>query len=167
MVLVVGAGLLARSLAALSAVDMGFQPERLLVLSTTVPVRSGDDAPRATAFYRDLLQELRAVPGVSAVAGVTSLPTAVASNGGYLLEGGPGFDQVGVSAPQAVFTVVTPDYFRTMGVPLKRGRDFGDGDRRGATMVAIDQRVAGARLVPREGSDRHADPVRPRRASPS
>ena len=137
VVLVVGAGLLARSLAALSAVDMGFQPERLLVLSTTVPVRNSDDAPRATAFYRDLLPELRAIPGVTAVGGVTGLPTAVASNGGYLLEGGPSFDQVGVRAPQAVFTVVTPDYFRTMGVPLKGGRDFNDGDRRGATMVAV------------------------------
>ena len=137
VVLVVGAGLLARSLAALSAVDMGFQPEHLLVLSTTVPIRGIDDAPRATAFYRDLLQELRAVPGVSAAAGVTGLPTAVASNGGYVLEGGPGFDQVGVRAPQAVFTVVTPDYFKTMGVPLKAGRDFNDGDRRGAAMVTV------------------------------
>ena len=137
VVLVVGAGLLARSLAALSAVDMGFQPERLLVLSTTVPIRGIDDAPRATAFYRDLLPELRAVPGVSAAAGVTGLPTAVASNGGYVLEGGPGFDQVGVRAPQAVFTVVTPDYFKTMGVPLKAGRDFNDGDRRGAAMVTV------------------------------
>ena len=61
----------------------------------------------------------------------------MASNGGYVLEGGPGFDQVGVRAPQAVFTVVTPDYFRTMGVPLKAGRDFNDGDRRGAPMVTV------------------------------
>jgi predicted permease len=102
-----------------------------------VPVRSSEDAPRATAFYRDLLTELRAIPGVTAVGGVTGLPTAVASNGGYLLEGGPSFEQVGVRAPQAIFTVVTPDYFRTMGVPLKTGRDFNDGDRRGATMVAV------------------------------
>jgi putative ABC transport system permease protein len=137
VVLVVGAGLLARSLVALSAVDMGFRPDRLLVLTTAVPVRNMDDAPRATAFYRDLLPELRAIPGVIALAGVTGLPTAVQSNGGYLLEGGPTFDQVGVRAPQAVFTVVTPDYFRTMGVPLKAGRDFTDGDRRGATMVAV------------------------------
>ena len=145
VVLVVGAGLLARSLAALAAVDMGFQPDRLLVLSTTVPVRNRDDAPRATAFYRDLLQELRAVPGVTAVAGVTGPPTATASNGGYVVEGGPSLGQVGVRAPQAVFTVVTPGYFTTMGVPLKAGRDFNDGDRRGAPMVAvIDESLARA-----------------------
>ncbi len=137
VVLVVGAGLLARSLAALSAVDMGFAPERLLVLSTQVPIRTSEDAPRATDFYRDLLPELRAIPGVVAAAGVTNVPTAVGSNGGYVLEGGPTFAQVGVRAPQAVFTVVTPEYFRTIGVPLKAGRDFTDGDRRGATMVAV------------------------------
>jgi putative ABC transport system permease protein len=137
VVLVVGAGLLARSLAALSAVDMGFTAERLLVLSTQVPIRTIDDAPRATDFYRDLLPELRAIPGVTAAAGVTNIPTVVGSNGGYVIEGGPTFDQVGVRAPQAVFTVVTPEYFRTMGVPLKSGRDFTDGDRRGATMVAV------------------------------
>lgn len=133
----VGAGLLSRSLAALSAVDMGFAPERLLVLSTQVPIRNIEDAPRATAFYRDLLPEVRALPGVTAAAGVRGLPTAVISNGGYLLEGGPTFAQVGVRSPQAVFTVVTPEYFRTIGVPIRRGRDFTDGDRRGATMVAM------------------------------
>ena len=138
VVLVVAAGLLARSLAAIAAVDMGFTPERLLVLRTSVPVRSFEDAPRATAFYRDLLPELRAVPGVSSVGAVTGLPTQVSSNGGYWLEGGPSFEQLGIAkSPQAVFTVVTPDYFKTMGIPIRRGRDFNDGDTRAATKVAI------------------------------
>jgi putative ABC transport system permease protein len=138
VVLVVAAGLLARSLAAIAAVDMGFRPERLLVLQTSVPVRSFEEAPRATAFYRDLLPELRAIPGVASVAAVTGLPTQVASNGGYWLEGGPTFEQLGIAkSPQAVFTVVTPDYFKTMGIPLRRGRDFTDSDTREATKVAI------------------------------
>jgi putative ABC transport system permease protein len=138
VVLVVGAGLLARSLAAMAAVDMGFSPERLLVLRTSVPVRSLDDAPRATAFYRDLLPELRAIPGVNSLAGVTSLPTLVSSNGGYWIEGGPTFQQLGIAkSPQAILNVVTPDYFRTLGVPIRRGRDFTDGDTREATKVAI------------------------------
>jgi predicted permease len=137
VVLVVAAGLLGRSLAALAAVDMGFVPEQLLVLRTAVPVPTFDDAPRATAFYRDLLPDLRAVPGVISVAGVTSLPTVVRSNGGYWLEGGPGPEQQGMRSPQAIFNVVTPDYFRTMRIPLKVGRDFNDGDRRDARFVAI------------------------------
>lgn len=137
MVLVVGAGLLGRSLVALAAVDMGFSPDRLLVLRTAVPVSGRDDARRATAFYRDLLPELRGVPGVTAAAAVTSLPTVVRSNGGYWIEGGPGPDQTGVRAPQALFTVVTPEYFRTLRIPMKRGRDFTDADRLNAPFTAI------------------------------
>lgn len=138
VLLVVAAGLLARSLAAIAAVDMGFSPERLLVLRTSVPIRSAEEAPRATAFYRDLLPQIRALPGVSSAAGVTSLPTQVASNGGYWLEGGPTFQQLGIAkSPQAVFNVVTPDYFRTMGIPMRTGRDFTDADTRDATRVAI------------------------------
>ena len=69
---------------------------------------------------------------------MTGLPTQVASNGGYWLEGGPTFQQLGIAgSPQAIFTVVTPDYFRTMGVPLRRGRDFTDGDTAAAPLVAI------------------------------
>ena len=137
VVLVVGAGLLGRSLLALAAVDMGFSPERLLVMRTAVPVSSAQEAPRATAFYRDLLPELRVVPGVIALAGVTSLPTAVRSNGGYWIQGGPAPEQQGIRSPQAIFNVVTPDYFRAMRIPVKRGRDFHDGDRRDAPLVAI------------------------------
>ena len=66
---------------------MGFKPDRLLVLNTVFPVRSFDDAPRATAFYRDLLADVRAVPGVDAAGGVTSLPAAMRSNGNFLIEG--------------------------------------------------------------------------------
>jgi putative ABC transport system permease protein len=137
VVLVFGAGLLARSLVALASVDMGFNPEQVLVARTVVPVSSFKEATRATAFYRDLLPELRALPGVIAVGGVTSLPTAVRSNGGYAIEGQTDLRQTGVQAPLAIYNVVTPDYFRAMRVPLQAGRDFGDGDREGAPLVAM------------------------------
>jgi len=137
VVLVVGAGLLARSLATLAAVDMGFAPERLLVLKTAVPVKSSAEAARASAFYRDLLPHLRAVPGVKNLAASTTIPTLIRSNGGYWIEGGPGPDQTGVRAPQALFTVVTPQYFQTLGVQVKRGRDFTDADTAGAPLVTI------------------------------
>jgi predicted permease len=137
VVLVAGAGLLGKSLMALSAVDLGIDVERLVVLRTTVPVANFNDAPRATAFYRDVLPEIRALPGIVAAGAVTGLPTAVRSNGGYWIQGGPGPEEQGIRSPQAIFTVNTPDYFRTMKVPIVRGRDFNDGDRRGAPMVAI------------------------------
>ncbi|MGH9346270.1 MAG: ABC transporter permease, partial [Vicinamibacterales bacterium] len=137
VVLVVGAGLLGRSLVALAAVDMGFAPEQVLVLRTAVPIARFEEAPRATAFYRDLLPELRAVLGAISVAGVTSLPTAVRSNGRYWVEGGPGPDELGPRSPQAIFNVVTPAYFRTMRIPMKAGRDFTEADRREAPFVTI------------------------------
>ena len=137
VVLVFAAGLLGRSLMRLAAVEMGFSPERLLVLSTVVPFRSLDDAPRATAFYRDVLADLRALPGVTAVGAVTSLPTSVRSDGSYAIGGVSTLQQMGIKLPQALLTVVTPDYFRALRVPFKSGRDFSDGDRRDAPLVAI------------------------------
>ena len=136
LVLVVGAGLLGRSLATLMAVDMGFDAERLLVLRTVVPVKSFKEASRATDFYRDLLAEARTIPGVEAGAAVRSLPTQVTSSGSYQVIGSP-INTFTPTGPQAVLNVVTPDYFRTLRVPLRKGRDFNESDRKGAPMVAI------------------------------
>jgi predicted permease len=135
VVLVAGAALLARSLAALAAVDMGFKPERLLVLNTSVPVRNFTEANRAVAFYRDLLPELRGVPGVTALAAARSIPTVVTSNGGYRVEGDTG--AFSIRSKEALFNVVTPGYFATLGVPVLRGRDVAESDAAGATPVAI------------------------------
>ena len=135
--LVMGAGLLGRSLMALAAVDMGFQGDRLVVLRTTVPVSGREQFARAIDVYRNTLTELRNIPGVAAAGGVTSLPTLVRSNGGYWIQGGPGPDVLGMKSPQALFNVVTPEYFRTLNVPIVRGRDFNDGDRIDAPFVAI------------------------------
>jgi putative ABC transport system permease protein len=135
--LVMGAGLLGRSLVALAAVDMGFHGDRLVVLRTTVPVSGRAQFARAIEVYRNTLTELRSMPGVVAAGGVTSLPTVVRSNGGYWIQGGPGPEVLGMKSPQALFNVVTPDYFRALDVPLVRGRDFNDADRIDAPFVAI------------------------------
>ena len=135
--LVMGASLLGRSLVALASVDMGFQGDRLVVLRTTVPVSGRADFARAMDVYRTTLSELRALPGVTAAGGVTSLPTLVRSNGGYWIQGGPGPEVLGMKSPQALFNVVTPEYFRTLQVPIVRGRDFTDADRIDAPWVAI------------------------------
>ncbi|HET9704883.1 MAG TPA: ABC transporter permease [Vicinamibacterales bacterium] len=135
--LVMGASLLGRSLVALASVDMGFQGDRLVVLRTTVPVSGRADFARAMDVYRTTLFDLRALPGVTAAGGVTSLPTLVRSNGGYWIQGGPGPEVLGMKSPQALFNVVTPEYFRTLQVPIVRGRDFTDADRIDAPWVAI------------------------------
>ena len=135
--LVTGAGLLGRSLLALADVDMGFRSDRLAVLQTVVPVGTRDDWPLAIAKYRSMLEELRAIPGVTSAAGVTSLPAAVRSSGGYWIQGGPGPEVLGMKSPQAVMNVVTPDYFKTLQVPIVRGRDFTDSDRLEAPRVVM------------------------------
>ena len=162
VVLVFGAGLLARSLLALAAVDMGFVPQQILVLNTTVPVRGIENAHRATDFYRDLLADVRTLPGVTAAAAVTSLPTAVRSNGGYAIEGQSELTQTGVRSPQALFTVATPGLFqnaRDVGQERPRLRR-----RRSARCAARGdhQRVARPRIVSGRGSHRASNPMRPR-----
>ena len=135
--LVVGAALFGRSLIELARVDMGFERDRLVVLRTVVPVSGRDQFPRAMTVYRTLLSELRGLPGVVSAGAVTSLPTLIRSNGGYWIQGGPGPEVLGIKSPQALFTVVTPEYFRTLQVPVVRGRDFTDGDRIDAPFVTI------------------------------
>jgi predicted permease len=137
VVLVIGAGLLIRSFAALSAVDLGFRSERLLVADTAVPIATIDAAPEAVRFYRALVPQLAAVPGVEAVAAVMGVPTRTRSNGGYATEGGPTFEQMGVRSPQAIFTVNTPGYFAALRVPILKGRDFTDADTDTAPLVAV------------------------------
>lgn len=141
VMLVTGAALLIRSFVALQSVAMGFHTDRLLVAETAVPARDLDGARRAAAFYTSLRPQLAAIPGVLSVAGVTSLPTRMRSNGGYWIEGGPGPEQQGIQSPQAVFNVVTPAYFQTMGIPILAGRDFTDRDLYDAPLVAIVNRA--------------------------
>src|SRR6185503_9095498 len=93
VVLVIGAGLLIRSFAALSAVDLGFRTERLLVANR-------DAAREGVMFYKNLLPQLTSIPGVQSAAAVMGVPTVVRSNGGYAIEGRMSFEQMGVRLPQ-------------------------------------------------------------------
>lgn len=139
VVLVMAAALLGRSLAALNAVDMGFESDKLLVLRTQVPVASVEDVPRAIAFYRNLLAEIRRMPGIQSASAVTSVPTLVRSSGSYWIDGvvkdvdGP----IPRATGDALLNVVAPHYFQTMGSSVLAGRDFRDTDTADAPMVAI------------------------------
>jgi predicted permease len=134
VVLLAGAGLLIRSFAALHSVALGFNPEHLLVMESSVPSSSLEDARRATRFYKDLLADLAALPSVSAVGGAGNTPGTPFSDGSYVIDHLDGFT---VSAPQAVFSVMTPGTFAALGIPLKRGRDFNEGDGYEAPFTAV------------------------------
>ena len=139
MVLLVGAGLLIRSFERLTRMELGFRSSHLLVMQTSLPADTKDEARRSNAVYGEVARQVAAIPGItsaSAAMGLAGGPTL--SNGAYFLEGGPGFDQLGMDrSPQADFLVVMPDYFKTIGVPLLAGRDFDARDRYDAAFTAI------------------------------
>jgi predicted permease len=138
VVLLAGAGLLIKSFVALQNVALGFRPENLLVMSASVPASGSASVRQGLRFYRDLMIEAANIPGVSAV-GATRIPPGRGggSNGGYWLDHTPQAQELSVSSPQAVFSIVSPGAFAALGIPLKSGRDFNDHDTEDAPPEAI------------------------------
>ncbi len=136
VVLLSGAGLLMRSFAALHDVTLGFRPEKVLVMETSVPASENiESARRAARFYKTLSDEIAALPGGSAVGATRILPGHVGSNGAYFIDRPP--VPPNFEGPQAVYSVVTPGTFSTLGVPIKQGRDFSAADQYDAPFTAI------------------------------
>jgi predicted permease len=135
VILVAGAGLLIKSFVALQNVELGFRAERVLVVGTSVPASDLESARLATRFYKQLLAEVRALPGVLDAGATMEPPGHTASDGSYWIDQLP--TALDVSAPQAVFSVVSPGTFATLGIPRRRGRDFNDGDTYDAPFTAV------------------------------
>jgi putative ABC transport system permease protein len=135
IVLLVGAILLLRSFARLTNVDPGFRADHVLSFRIALPPTTYKGDGALVAFYDRLLGDLRGLPGVTSAAMVQSMPM----RGDYLLsfeiQGRPP-SKPGES-PSANHRSISPDYFRTLGVPLIRGRTFTDRDAEKAPMVAI------------------------------
>jgi predicted permease len=133
-VLLTGAGLMINSFWRLTSVDPGFEPERILTVSVTLPEGGYDTSSEMRAFSTDVLNRLRGAPGVARAAAINSLPLRGSIMGGFSVEGIPQLPRGGswVSKP-----VVSPEYFQTMGIPVVRGRAFTDRDAEQAPGVAI------------------------------
>ena len=86
VILLAGASLLIRSFHALANVDVGFRPEKVLVMETSVPSSDLESARRATRFYKTLLAEVAMLPGVAAAGATRTPPGHVASDGGYWID---------------------------------------------------------------------------------
>jgi putative ABC transport system permease protein len=137
VVLLTGAGLLVRSFQALVNVDLGYRPENILVIKTDVASSDDKGNARAVKFDSDVLADLRALPGASSVGASAATPGSVRSNGGYYVDALPPREQMGITKEQAVFSVIAPGTFETLGIALKRGRDFNDTDTHEAFFTAI------------------------------
>jgi predicted permease len=138
IVLLVGASLVLRSLLKLREVDPGFDPNRVVMMEVN-PTYNGDEPAqtRVDRFSR-LLQRLSEMPGVESVAANNSPPFVAQrpwNRSQYVAEGQPVADQA--RNPVANFQTVSPDYFRTMRIPLLRGRFFSEGDKLDALRVCI------------------------------
>ena len=136
LVLLVGAGLLTRSFLALVKTDPGFNPDHVLTMNLMLPAAKYKDQPARAAFYNDLVQRVKTQPGVESAAVVNYLPLGGAnSSDSYLVEGEP--EPAPGDEHGGRYRVATPDYFRTMGISIVRGRGFTDQDRAGAPPVVI------------------------------
>jgi predicted permease len=150
VVLLAGAGLLIRSLRALLDVQLGFRPEKVVVMDTDVPASDLEDARHATQLYKRFLADASVIPGVASVAATRGLPNDASSNGGYWIDSLPPIETLSVGAPQAVFSIITPNYFSTIGIPLENGRDFAEGDSYDAPFVAIINEALAKQAFPKQ-----------------
>jgi putative ABC transport system permease protein len=129
LVLLVGAGLLVKSFARLMEVNVGFDPDHLLTFNLGLP--SSTDSVRQLAFYQQVVQRLQALPGVQAVGAVSRLP----------LSGGNSSRSFNVSGIEKYYDadirVSTPDYFRTMRIPLLKGRIFSESEMGSSMNIAV------------------------------
>jgi len=147
--LLAGAGLLMRSFTKLQAVDPGFKPDQALTFELTLPDTRYKEDPDRIAFFDQLTPKLRALPGVRSVAAVMGLPLSgldfIIS---FEVEGRPPVPPAQQPAMQV--RVATPEYFSTIGVPVKRGRGFTDDDRAGTPRVVIITEAAARQFFPGE-----------------
>ena len=155
VVLLAGAGLLIRSLRALLDVQMGFRPEKVVVMDSDVPASGLEAARHATQLYKRFLAEASVIPGVASVAATRGLPHDASSNGGYWIDSLPPLETLSVGAPQAVFSIASPNYFGTMGIPLESGRDFANGDTYDAPFVALINEALAKQAFPKQNPIGH------------
>ena len=136
LVLLVGAGLSVRSFLSLVKTSPGFNPDSVMTMRLMLPRAKYQQQPQRAAFYNDLLQRVKATPGVESAAFVNYLPLGGQnSSESYLVEGEaepqPGRENEGR------YRVATPEYFQTMRIPIVAGRGFSEQDKAGAPPVVI------------------------------
>ena len=133
IMLLITAGLLLKSFVALQNVSLGFRPERVLVMGTSFPASDPESQKRAVLFYKELLGEIAATPGVLKVSAVRTLPVRISANGTYFIDQRTDI----ANPPHAVYSIAAPGAFATLGIPLVEGRDFDDRDTFDAPFTAI------------------------------
>ncbi len=136
LVLLIGSGLLIRSLLQLQKVELGFRPENVLTMHVSLPQTKYKTNEQVYSFYSQMLERIEAVPGVEHAGLVTDLPIVGWSYGiQFSVEGRPQADTS--NRTFAHQQRITPDYFAALGIPLLKGRKFTERDNSAAPPVVI------------------------------
>jgi predicted permease len=146
VLLLVGAGLLIRSGIEAGRVRLGFDPEGVMTARLSLPEAEYSEPARVEATFARLAEEAARIPGVHTAALTSGTPMAPGGgSNGLIAEGKPLHPD---SVVDTRLRIVSADYFRTMGISLRRGREFDARDRRGAQKVMILSEAAAAALFP-------------------
>jgi putative ABC transport system permease protein len=151
VVLLVSAGLLLRALWSVQHVDPGFRTSGVLTLRTDLPRPRYDPTAARIAFYDRVLADVRALPGVTSAAYIGGLP--LVRGGGIWPVAVKGQAAVRGGDDAASLRFITPDYFKTMGIPIRRGRDISASDTTDRQTIAVVSESLTRRLWP------GADPI--------
>jgi putative ABC transport system permease protein len=155
IVLLVGAGLMIRTLWQLQGVDPGFRADRVLTMEVSLPVARYEEGTQMP-FYQQLEERIRSISGVADVGAINILPLSNNYDSqGYQLEERPMPEGQG---PSAQVRSITPAYFRAMGVPLLRGREFDARDTEDAEKVVIISRSMAEKHWPASADSAAGEP---------
>src|SRR5262247_1557470 len=152
VVLLIGAGLMIKTLLRLRSEPLGFRAENVTVAKLTLPAEVAAQANQLNSLYDRVLEKVAAVPGVQSAAITNAMPLLGAPNTSCVLPAIEGQDQPPPNnAPRCDGKVVTPDYFSTLSIPLLRGRAFSANDHeRAEQVVIIDELIARSAFTGRD-----------------
>ena len=148
LLLLIGAGLMIRTFISFQRVNPGFRTDNLLTMKLALPVKKYPEPQQQAAFYQQVIERVRALPGVQGVGAVSDLPMVEGGFFAFIIEGRASANAQ--DDPSAVWRAINPDYFRTMGIGLRRGREFTEHDQPGAAEVIVINETMAARFWPGE-----------------
>jgi putative ABC transport system permease protein len=141
LVLLIGAGLMIRSLSRLQTINPGFDQHNVLTMNVEINKKQFADATQQSQFVNQIIERVRSIPGVESSGAIDNLPLTGGSNQPVAIQGHPALALS--EQPEVSVRVTTPGYFRTMHIPLLQGRDLSPDDRAGsAAVVVISQSMA-------------------------
>jgi putative ABC transport system permease protein len=148
LVLLVGAGLFIKSFWRLQQVDPGFNPDNTLTLTVSLPRTKYPEDTQRIAFFQQLLENVGALPGVQAAGATNPLPLTGDTVLAFVVQGRPALPP---GAGQSTnFYAASADYFKALGIPLRRGRLFTERDVRDSPHVAVINETMARKIFPDE-----------------